>query len=369
MQDTLQNLINNPDAAYSLLNNPDAAYSLLNNPAAQSLAVQTFEEVYNNLLPLMQKGLANISFTINGKSFTFKLNTIKTVITALTPSYSKVNKLGATSYTLDLRPKLQPIRNQGNVECCVAFSSACMKEYESGVPYYLSPSFIYHLRDDPQHQDCMTIPNALDILIKYGTCYESTYPQADIQSALAIPTDAYNEAVYFKIYSYVQIELMDDLKDALNQFGPCLIAFPVYNYSNQLWIQKTGDKFKGGHCMTVVGYDTSNFIIRNTWGTSWGDNGYTYYPFSQWGSHWEVWTCTQYGSLPPPPPKFASPTTKPNNQYGLPLILYQNIIITNSIQIPIYMLIIGFVILLLFIIIIRLIFKKSPVIPSIEVDG
>ena len=362
MQDTLLNVQN-------LINNPDAAYSLLNNPAAQSLAVQTFEEVYNNLLPLMQKGLANISFTINGKSFTFKLNTIKTVITSSSPSYTQVNKLGATSDTLDLRPKLQPIRNQGNVECCVAFSSACMKEYESGVPYYLSPSFIYHLRDDPQHQDCMTIPNALDILIKYGTCYESTYPQADIQSALAIPTDAYNEAVYFKIYSYVQIELMDDLKDALNQFGPCLIAFPVYNYSNQLWIQKTGDKFKGGHCMTVVGYDTSNFIIRNTWGTSWGDNGYTYYPFSQWGSHWEVWTCTQYGSLPPPPPKFASPTTKPNNQYGLPLILYQNIIITNSIQIPIYMLIIGFVILLLFIIIIRLIFKKSPVIPSIEVDG
>jgi hypothetical protein len=339
----------NIEAGKSLLNNQniEAGKSLLNNPTAQSMAVQTFQQAYDSLLPLMMKGLANISFTLNDKSFTFKLNVIKAPVNASTPRYSQQHKLGAYAPTLDLRPRLLPIRDQGKVECCVAFSCACMKEYQSGSSVYLSPSFIYHLRDNPKEYDCMTITNGLDILTNYGTCYELTYPQADITSSLGIPTNAYNEAIYFKIYSYIEIHSMDELKDALSQFGPCLISFPVYNFSRELWIQNAGDTFHGGHCMTVVGYDTFNFIIRNTWSTHWGDNGYTYYPFSQWGAHWDIYTCTRYGSLPPPPPKFI-PTTAPNSvPVGISIdFLKKNITIANKIQLPVYVLIIVAVVFL-----------------------
>ena len=44
--------------------------------------------------------------------------------------------------------------------------------------------------------------------------------------------------------------------------GLCLIAFPVYNYTGQMWIQRDGDNFMGGHAMTVVGYLQNCFIIR-----------------------------------------------------------------------------------------------------------
>lgn len=30
----------------------------------------------------------------------------------------------------------------------------------------------------------------------------------------------------------------------------------------------------GGHAVTIVGYDTHGFIIKNSWGTNWGDAGY-----------------------------------------------------------------------------------------------
>ena len=40
----------------------------------------------------------------------------------------------------------------------------------------------------------------------------------------------------------------------------------------------------------MVGYNKEGFIIRNSWGTEWGDNGYTLYKYSDWGHHWELWT-------------------------------------------------------------------------------
>ena len=54
--------------------------------------------------------------------------------------------------------------------------------------------------------------------------------------------------------------------------------------------KKIGQKLKGGHAMALVGYTKNAFIIRNSWGNNWGENGYCYYPFKQWGSHWELWS-------------------------------------------------------------------------------
>ena len=34
---------------------------------------------------------------------------------------------------------------------------------------------------------------------------------------------------------------------------------------------------RGGHAIAVVGYTaTGRFIIRNSWGPAWGDNGFAY---------------------------------------------------------------------------------------------
>lgn len=39
---------------------------------------------------------------------------------------------------------------------------------------------------------------------------------------------------------------------------------------------------EGYHCVLIVGYDddVQSFIIRNSWGKHWGDNGHFYYPYS-----------------------------------------------------------------------------------------
>ena len=33
---------------------------------------------------------------------------------------------------------------------------------------------------------------------------------------------------------------------------------------------------RGGHAVAFVGYDQKMFIVRNSWSTDWGDNGFAY---------------------------------------------------------------------------------------------
>jgi len=37
----------------------------------------------------------------------------------------------------------------------------------------------------------------------------------------------------------------------------------------------------GGHCMLIVGYNNENrtFLVRNSWGTAWGQQGYGAMPY------------------------------------------------------------------------------------------
>ena len=86
---------------------------------------------------------------------------------------------------------------------------------------------------------------------------------------------------------------MDSLKFALYKNGPCLIGVPVWNFGPEMWKRNNGDvNSYGGHAMTVVGYndDEEHFIIRNSWGERWGDKGYGYYKYKDWGCHWEIWS-------------------------------------------------------------------------------
>ena len=95
-----------------------------------------------------------------------------------------------------------------------------------------------------------------------------------------------------RIKQYARIHDLQKLKKALVENGVCLITFPVYSPQKvDFWNKSDGfTNHVGGHAVCVVGYTQDAFIIRNSWGKYWGENGYCYYKFSDWGKHWEVWT-------------------------------------------------------------------------------
>jgi C1A family cysteine protease len=219
-----------------------------------------------------------------------------------------VLSVDAIPETLDYRNEMSFVRNQGSKATCVAFATSAMKEWQErdiiGKNRYMSPEFIYENRCNRDIEG-MNLRDAMDILLKSGICSEATYPynRNDVPSTTIIPQPVYDEATKFKIKSYARINTQEELKTALLHKGPCLVAFPCYNNAINFWKQETGDVSLGGHCVLIVGYDKNGYILRNSWAITWGDYGYTYYPYGDWGEHWEIWSSIDLPTDPNTLPK------------------------------------------------------------------
>jgi C1A family cysteine protease len=70
------------------------------------------------------------------------------------------------------------------------------------------------------------------------------------------------------------------VKDALKN-GPLVTTLNVYadfmSYGSGVYKHVTGD-YLGGHAVSLIGYDDAKraWIIRNSWGPTWGENGFGY---------------------------------------------------------------------------------------------
>ena len=199
----------------------------------------------------------------------------------------------------DLRPQMKPIRDQGQQGTCSAQTVAAMKEWQEEVDVkfqdYMSPQFVYNLR--PDGGEGMTPKDTMEILFKIGIVPEKLYPYGTFTP---IPDTLKTQAATYKIQGYAQINTLDSLQKSLFANGPCYIAFPVYDPEQmEFWKPtSTGQQMLGGHAVCVAGWLKDSFIIRNHWSAAWGDKGYTYFPFSEWGMQWEAWTAIDAESDP-----------------------------------------------------------------------
>jgi len=197
--------------------------------------------------------------------------------------------------TLDLRKDLQPVISQGKQGSCAAQTGACIKEWQerkdAKLDEYMSAQFIYNSREDFPNGSGMYGRNVMEILQGKGCCREMVFPYDKSNENTPVSKEAIKDAENYKIKSYAQINTIDGVRIALYKNGPCYIAFPCYNHSPEFWKPtKKGDEIIGGHAVSIIGYNKDGFIIRNSWGSSWGNNGYTIYKYTDFGCHWEIWT-------------------------------------------------------------------------------
>ena len=89
---------------------------------------------------------------------------------------------------------------------------------------------------------------------------------------------------------YERVTDFNGVINAIDNGYPVTIGFDVYSSFDSPTVARTGimpypnirkEKLLGGHAVLIVGYNKNNdtFIVRNSWGKYWGDNGYFYMPF------------------------------------------------------------------------------------------
>jgi C1A family cysteine protease len=80
---------------------------------------------------------------------------------------------------------------------------------------------------------------------------------------------------------------MDSMKKALRQGYPFVVGVILYpsffntDSTGVVPMPSQNDNPIGGHAVVCVGFDDhkQRWIMRNSWGPNWGDNGYFYLPY------------------------------------------------------------------------------------------
>jgi hypothetical protein len=200
----------------------------------------------------------------------------------------------------DLRAAWWKIADQGSTGSCVGWASAdaVLRWHFVQAGYLakterLAPRFQWMAAKETDayttvpttfiESDGTSLKAALDVARKYGAVRETVLPfdtgklyGGDVKSFYAL-------AAQLKITSY--FNLGKDLvawKAWLATKGPILTRLdvdatwddaPATKGNLDVYKPKTA---RGGHAVALVGYTVDRFIVRNSWGTTWGDRGFGY---------------------------------------------------------------------------------------------
>lgn len=203
---------------------------------------------------------------------------------------------------VDLRAAWWAIDNQENTGSCVGWATAegvlryhMVQASKLGQNEPLSARYVWmgskeidSFTSRPQtfiEEAGTSLKAAVDVARKYGTVTEAALP-------FHIATKMYtgNENSFYATAASRKIAAYFNLRKDVNQWkswlaghGPILAGLSVdATWDNAAATGGKLDKFqpttvRGGHAIAVVGYRTDGrFIIRNSWGTAWGDKGFGY---------------------------------------------------------------------------------------------
>lgn len=226
----------------------------------------------------------------------------------------KVFRAGAGNAEFsDLRAFSKARHNQKNTSSCVAQSvvkALEIKRVMAGNPHFdLSVLAVYYLARElmtpkETNEDAGTyVSHACDVLRRFGVCLEEEFP-FDPSNVLKAPSwmvmrNAYLNKIsaFFKISSTGN-DRIEMIKSCLRQGHPVVFGTIV----GQNWIKYKNGTLEipadniGRHATVLVGYD-GRFIGENSWGSSWGENGFYYMDpeYLKWNQSCDFWVIKEGG--------------------------------------------------------------------------
>lgn len=215
-----------------------------------------------------------------------------------TPNLSNLPK------QVDLREHCSPVEDQGQVGSCTANAVVGAMEHQvrrEGRPAVdLSRMFVYfNARRMSGHESADTgvrISQGMAAFLAFGAPPEAAWPYDPGLVAREPDEGTYTKARDYVPNEYARLEGLDNVKGSLARGYPVVFAASL---PEPYWdaVRATGraappsreallaaHTAEGTHAMLLVGYDDNarEFLIRNSWGQHWGENGYFRLDYDSW---------------------------------------------------------------------------------------
>jgi hypothetical protein len=195
----------------------------------------------------------------------------------------------------DLREAWWKIGNQAATGACVGWATAdsllrwqFVKAGRLGKNEPLSPRFIWMASKETDQfvtqpttfieVEGTSLKAALDIARKFGAVREPVLPFGQAKLYPEEASTFYALAAQLKIASYFNLNSnFMNWRTWIATKGPVLTRLMVDASATggNLDVYQPAT-VRGGHAIALVGYTPDRFIVRNSWGTNWGDQGYGY---------------------------------------------------------------------------------------------
>jgi C1A family cysteine protease len=203
--------------------------------------------------------------------------------------------------SVDLRPLCPPVYDQGQLGSCTANSIAGAVQFDrkkQGMAPDFIPSrlFIYYnervIEGTVKNDSGAQLRDGIKTVATLGAPPETDWPYVITKFAQKPPKTAFKDALSDRAASYSNLgQSLAQMKGCLASGYPFVFGFSVYESFESQAVAQSGvvpmpdlanEKLLGGHAVLAVGYleAQQRFIVRNSWGPSWGMKGYFTMPYA-----------------------------------------------------------------------------------------